>query len=171
MSRGWLFKSGEWHATCDVCGGKFWSSQMQKRWDGFMVCKADFEPRHPQDFLRARKDNIAIPWSRPKQEIISTDTVGWLERVAATDTGTIISIQYVLDILNEIVSVTEDVYIARWYNLIDNVTVSELLDIISILYKEFLDNVSTTDSGYVINLNYVDITYFEEEYVGEISTF
>lgn len=31
-----------------------------------MVCKEDWEPRQPQDFVRARIDIQAVPWSRPE---------------------------------------------------------------------------------------------------------
>jgi hypothetical protein len=64
------FKAGAWSAICDVCGFKFKSTEMRKRWDGLMVCSQDFEHDHPQKFLRAREDKIAVPWvrSRPTDE-------------------------------------------------------------------------------------------------------
>lgn len=60
------FLSGQWNAICDVCGQKYKSGQMKKRWDGLMVCPNDWEPRHPQDFLRSVPDHQAVPWSRPQ---------------------------------------------------------------------------------------------------------
>lgn len=59
---------GDWNAICDVCGFKFKASQLMKRWDGLMVCREDFETRHPQDFMRPIKENIAVPWTRPRPE-------------------------------------------------------------------------------------------------------
>jgi len=56
---------GNWNALCDSCGRKFKASQLQKRWDGLMVCKEDYELRHPSDFLRVQKERIAVPWARP----------------------------------------------------------------------------------------------------------
>ena len=56
---------GDWNVLCDSCGRKFKASQVQKRWDGLMVCKEDWEMRHPQDFLRVQKEKIAVPFSRP----------------------------------------------------------------------------------------------------------
>ena len=56
---------GDWNVLCDSCGRKFKASQVQKRWDGLMVCKEDWEMRHPQDFLRVQKERIAVPFSRP----------------------------------------------------------------------------------------------------------
>ena len=59
-------KLGEWNAICDICGQKFKSSQLRKRWDGYMVCREDYEQRHPQDFLRSRADRQLTPWVRPE---------------------------------------------------------------------------------------------------------
>ncbi len=63
------YKKGDWNAVCDVCGFEFKSSALKKRWDGFMVCKEDFETRHPSDFIRTRPERSAIPWSRPDSHI------------------------------------------------------------------------------------------------------
>jgi hypothetical protein len=37
-----------------------------KRWDGLMVCKGDWEPRQPQDFVRGVADIQAPPWTKPE---------------------------------------------------------------------------------------------------------
>lgn len=65
MGKNWTYRSGDWNAICDSCGKKLKASQLNKRWDGFMVCADDWEPRHPQDFIRAKKDKISVPWTRP----------------------------------------------------------------------------------------------------------
>lgn len=59
------FAPGLWNAICDRCGRKFKSSRLRATWDGLMVCERDWEPRHPQDFVRAVRDFIAPPWTRP----------------------------------------------------------------------------------------------------------
>ena len=41
---------------------------MKKRWDGLLVCKDDFEPRHPQLSLRVRGDKQSVPMPRPDPE-------------------------------------------------------------------------------------------------------
>ena len=56
---------GNWNALCDSCGRKFKALDLQKRWDGLMVCREDFEQRHPQDLLRVQREQISVPWSRP----------------------------------------------------------------------------------------------------------
>ena len=56
---------GDHNAICDVCGWKFKASQLRERWDGLMVCEADWETRHPQLDLRAIPDQMRVPWTRP----------------------------------------------------------------------------------------------------------
>lgn len=64
MGKADYWKPGTWNAICDVCGFKFKADQMRERWDGFMVCKDDFEYRHPMDFIRQREDKQDVPWVR-----------------------------------------------------------------------------------------------------------
>lgn len=71
----WVFKSGAWNAICDVCGHKYKSTDLVKRWDGLMVCKGDWEPDHPQKYLRVREDNISLPWVRDQQEGLDASPV------------------------------------------------------------------------------------------------
>ena len=63
MSKSYL-KLGDWNAICDVCGFEFKASKLRKRWDNLMVCKADFEHRHPMDFFKGHSDKQSVPWSR-----------------------------------------------------------------------------------------------------------
>lgn len=59
------YKKGDWNCICDVCGFKRKASEMQQRWDGVMVCREDWEPRQPQDFVRGVGDAMAVPFTRP----------------------------------------------------------------------------------------------------------
>ena len=54
------------NVTCDRCGFKFKATEVRKTWDGLYVCKLDWEPRHPQDFLRAKEDDRSVDISRPE---------------------------------------------------------------------------------------------------------
>lgn len=60
------YKKGDWNALCDVCGRQYKASRLKLRWDGLRVCNKDFELRHPQDFVRAKLDIQAPPWTRPE---------------------------------------------------------------------------------------------------------
>lgn len=66
------WKKGDWQAVCDVCGRKFKASQLKKTWDNLYVCKDDWEPRHPLDFFRGRKEDMSVPWTRSE----GADTAG-----------------------------------------------------------------------------------------------
>ncbi len=60
---------GDWNARCDQCGRLYKASQLKERWDGKMVCKEDYETRHPQEFVRAVPDTGKVPWTRPNTDI------------------------------------------------------------------------------------------------------
>ena len=68
-------KHGDWNAICDRCGFKYKASELRKTWDNLMVCKKDWEPRQPQDFVRGRKDQQTVPWARPEPEYVFVDNV------------------------------------------------------------------------------------------------
>lgn len=59
------FVLGDSKAVCDCCGFDFKQSQLRKRWDGAMVCAADWEARHPQDSLKARPERNNVKDARP----------------------------------------------------------------------------------------------------------
>jgi hypothetical protein len=58
---------GDHWRICDVCGFRYRASQTFKRWDGLITCSEDWEPRHPQDFVRGRKDRQNAPDPRSEQ--------------------------------------------------------------------------------------------------------
>lgn len=64
MGRTYITGSYNYNALCDVCQFKFKASQLRKRWDGLMVCDADWETRHPLDFYQTRNDTHKLPFIR-----------------------------------------------------------------------------------------------------------
>ena len=72
------YKKGDHRAACMVCGQVFLASQMRMRWDNLFVCQADFEVRHPQDFVRGVPDDMrAEPVRvRPDPTYVDPDTFG-----------------------------------------------------------------------------------------------
>lgn len=75
------------NAICDVCGFKFKNYQLKKRWDGYMVCKDDYEMRHPMDFYTTRNDVHQLPWTRPEGKDVFINSAINGNRV--TDNGSI----------------------------------------------------------------------------------
>ena len=76
------FRMGQWLLLCDRCKFKRYADQVQKTWDGLIVCKPEvkpgcFEPRHPQDFVRAKEDDSNVPFARPRptDQFVSVDTI------------------------------------------------------------------------------------------------
>ena len=56
---------GDYNIICDVCGWKMKASHGRKRWDGYIVCKDDWEPRQPLDFYTTPNDVHVLPYTRP----------------------------------------------------------------------------------------------------------
>ena len=71
---------GDYLADCDSCGFTFLASQLQRRWDGFMVCDKDYEERHPSDLFRISRTDRPVPWTRPPKNLV-VDVPGWTETV------------------------------------------------------------------------------------------
>jgi len=63
-----MYSPGKWNIICDVCGWEFKSTEVRKRWDGLIVCHKDWEPDHPQKFLRVRSDPRPVPFIRDEPE-------------------------------------------------------------------------------------------------------
>ena len=53
------YKPGEHYGVCQSCGLEVLASKLRRRWDGLLVCPDDWEPRHPQEFVRGTTDKIA----------------------------------------------------------------------------------------------------------------
>lgn len=66
------YKKGSWNVICDVCGKRHKSTDVRKRWDDLIVCKEDWEPDHPQKFLRVNADGKQVPFIRREPETSST---------------------------------------------------------------------------------------------------
>lgn len=60
VSRSPGYKSGSHWAICDSCGFQFRAEDLKETWDNRWVCNEDYEPRHPQDFLRAKEEKISV---------------------------------------------------------------------------------------------------------------
>jgi len=66
---------GDYWVICDRCGFKYRRSECRLTWDNLLVCRKDWEPRHPQDFVRSKRDNQRVPIPRPDSNNIQISTV------------------------------------------------------------------------------------------------
>jgi len=73
MGKSDYYAPGQWNIECDQCGQKFKSSQVKKQWDGLIVCKRCYDPRHPQDFVRGVSEKQSVPFTRPESTDDFTD--------------------------------------------------------------------------------------------------
>lgn len=53
------YRPGDHKVTCDRCGFEFHKTEIRLEWTGLAVCEECWEPRHPQEFVRAKPDQIA----------------------------------------------------------------------------------------------------------------
>ncbi len=74
MGKADKYQHGTHNAICDTCGFKFKASQLRMTWDGFYVCDLCWEPRHPQDFVRAKVDKLRVDIVRPDDDILYAET-------------------------------------------------------------------------------------------------
>lgn len=58
--------SGDYYVICDVCGFRYRARETRMRWDNLRVCDADFETRHPQDFVKGKRDKQRVDNARPE---------------------------------------------------------------------------------------------------------
>ena len=68
---------GDHNVICDWSGFKLKRSEVKMTWDGLMVRDKDWEPRHPQDFVRGKRDKQRVPLARTEADdtFLSTNEV------------------------------------------------------------------------------------------------
>jgi len=61
------FRMGDWNVISDYSSQKLKRSECRFTWDGWLVGKTEWEPKHPQLNIRGRSETIAVPDTRPRQ--------------------------------------------------------------------------------------------------------
>jgi len=150
------FKSGSWNIYCDVCNKKIKSGEAKQRWDGFIVCPEDWEPRQPQDFVKARVDKISVPFARPTEQIVFKYPHGVFDTIRFLDTVRVSTnpVKYMSDTLT-ISETTFKIYKGKI------VTESLTFDDTGYLYQYNYTTPAPPDGG----------TYFAADYVGTLASF
>ena len=71
------YKMGDHLAACQRCGFTYYGSELQDEWTGLRVCKPCWDPRHPQDFVRAVPDDQSVknPSPIPEPYFLSVNEV------------------------------------------------------------------------------------------------
>ncbi len=80
MGRADFLKLGDYSVICDRTGIKAKRSQCREEWNGLIVLKESWEPRHPQDFLRGFDDDQSVPDARSEAtDSFIDDSLGFEE--------------------------------------------------------------------------------------------
>lgn len=69
-----IYIPGDYYLDCEVCGFKTRRSEAFKRWDGAMVCGADYEERHPLDLIKPRADRQNVADARYSAPVYVTSS-------------------------------------------------------------------------------------------------
>jgi hypothetical protein len=81
------YKAGTWNVICQVCGKQVKSDAIIKRWDGVLVCKEDYEPRHILDFVRSTTERGSVPFVSPEPADVFVDVVYLQDQQAIAGIG------------------------------------------------------------------------------------
>jgi hypothetical protein len=69
------YQKGNWWVICDMCGDKVRIRDTRFNDDGYLVCYPDcWEPKHPQELVRAVPDKQTVPIARPDSELTMYST-------------------------------------------------------------------------------------------------
>lgn len=60
------YRHGDFNVICDRSGFKVKASDTRIEWTGKRVRVEDWDPRHPQDFVKGKADRQAVPNGRPE---------------------------------------------------------------------------------------------------------
>ena len=85
---------GDFWRICDQSGFKVRASQTSKQWNNLIVRDCEFEERHPQDFVRGRKDNQNVPDPRPEPTNTFLGALYTNTTAAALPGATTLSVEY-----------------------------------------------------------------------------
>jgi hypothetical protein len=159
------YRSGDNNLTCDVCGKKMKASETRQRWDGFQVCRDDWEERQPQDFVRARNDKISVPVVRPQAPTPFVIPYGVFEQLKLLEKSVVTKILAPL-FANDQLTVTDVFEVFRVIPITEQLKLQETIEYLVYTQRDFVDDLKLTEQALACFLDYVDPTYFAEIYVG-----
>lgn len=135
-SRKYKAASDQPSRICEISGQRYHADETTKNWKGQWVGEDNWDPRHPQQFVRGLVDRQHMPHPRPRQtresELASnitatiTATADLVTTVVSTDLGTINHIARVK--LGATGDTLEVFGAANFFHSTDNVTFDELND-------------------------------------------
>jgi hypothetical protein len=89
VSRNPGYQAGSHWANCYSCGFQFRQEDLRKTWDNRWVCDEDWEPRHPQDFIRGIHEKISVEQPiLPDSTATTIDVSGFAAQESTIPTAT-----------------------------------------------------------------------------------
>ena len=70
-----MYRPGDHYAICDICGKRYYASEMRLQWDNLFCCKYCWSPKHPQ--LQPPKplhEKQRVEINRPEKEDVFITT-------------------------------------------------------------------------------------------------
>jgi len=61
-----VYLPGGFKRECDRCGFEFRHWDTVKEWTGLFVCRECYDQRHPQDYVKGKKDRQRVTEPRPE---------------------------------------------------------------------------------------------------------
>ncbi len=136
------YRPGDPWYVCDRTGLDFRQSDMRKQWDGIWVNKWDWEPRHPQDFVKGIKDHQAVYEPRPTiDSAIDNTTTTSAASSKGTFTVTLTSVTNIAD--GDAIGITRDDALVQW-NAVDGTPSGSVVTLLEAL----LDDVASGNTVY-----------------------
>lgn len=149
MSKNWNYVSGDWNVVCDVCSKKIKASEAKQRWDGFIVCKDDYEQRQPLDFIRARQDKISVPFTRPVPPdtfVPQNFTESYTDQVYQIEEKLERVVAYIREFTDSITFSDGITSYDYGRGLDDPIALSEVLDFLLVSMLDLADSTSPSDA-------------------------
>ena len=67
------YRPGRHRVVCDQTGQEVWDDEVRRQWDGLIVRKKSWDPRHPQELIRTRPERGTVSPHRPVPDPIYLD--------------------------------------------------------------------------------------------------
>lgn len=107
-----MYRRGDYKRVSDRGGRIYYRSQMRREWNGLLVGKDQWEPKHPQLDIRARSDEQEAEDARPQKSLEYTETTLSSNASKYATTITVASVQNVAILTS--IGVTLDSGIVQW---------------------------------------------------------
>ena len=108
-----MYHPGDYKVICDQCGITYLRSECSTDWKNRIVCdRGCWEPRHPQEFVRAKPDITRVADARPD---VSYDSAETTLSASASILATLISIASGSSLAKyDSIGIEMDNYVIHW---------------------------------------------------------